>query len=385
MGHVPPASASNSRPPVLITQTTELAALCQRLAAEPFVAIDTEFIARAHLLARALRGPARRHRRRGGDRRPRPPASTLAPLGRTAGQRECRQGLPRRQAGTWKSSCSFSARCRSPLFDTQVARHGGGFRRPGSATTAWSARLPAARSTRRNRFSDWSARPLSRAPGGLCRRRCHLASSCVRAAHRPALAREGRLEWVGEEMGILAEPSTYRPDPETMWERLRPRTTNRRMLGVLRAVAAWREREAQRINIPPPAAAAGTRACWRYRPARRRPSRRSAGSAASPRGFARRRPLAKSLIAAIADARRPSPEIALAGSQGPPREGPRPSPALVALLKVLLAEKAEAHDVAPKLLASLGRYRPAGGRAGAGRPPPCMAGATPCSARTPWR
>jgi ribonuclease D len=34
------------------------------------------------------------------------------------------------------------------------------------------------------------------------------------------------------------------------------------------------------------------------------------------------------------------------------REGPKPSPALVALLKVLLAEKAEAHDVAPKLLAS---------------------------------
>ena len=34
------------------------------------------------------------------------------------------------------------------------------------------------------------------------------------------------------------------------------------------------------------------------------------------------------------------------------REGARPSPALVALLKVLLAEKAESHDVAPKLLAS---------------------------------
>jgi len=34
------------------------------------------------------------------------------------------------------------------------------------------------------------------------------------------------------------------------------------------------------------------------------------------------------------------------------RDGPRPSPALVALLKVLLAEKAEQHDVAPKLLAS---------------------------------
>jgi ribonuclease D len=34
------------------------------------------------------------------------------------------------------------------------------------------------------------------------------------------------------------------------------------------------------------------------------------------------------------------------------RDGPRPSPALVSLLKVLLAAKCEQHRVAPKLLAS---------------------------------
>jgi ribonuclease D len=34
------------------------------------------------------------------------------------------------------------------------------------------------------------------------------------------------------------------------------------------------------------------------------------------------------------------------------REGPRASPALVSLLKVLLAAKCEEHDVAPKLVAS---------------------------------
>jgi ribonuclease D len=38
--------------------------------------------------------------------------------------------------------------------------------------------------------------------------------------------------------------------------------------------------------------------------------------------------------------------------RGAPREGPKASPALVALLRVLLAEKAESHDVAPRLLAS---------------------------------
>ena len=67
---------------------------------------------------------------------------------------------------------------------------------------------------------------------------------------RARLEKDGRLDWVAEEMAVLADPATYRADPETMWERLRPRSNNRRLLGVLRALAAWREREAQRVNIP---------------------------------------------------------------------------------------------------------------------------------------
>jgi ribonuclease D len=58
----------------------------------------------------------------------------------------------------------------------------------------------------------------------------------------------------------------------------------------------------------------------------------------------------QSLITVIAEtAAVPEDRLPEARSQ---RDGPRPSPALVALLKVLLAEKAESHDVAPKLLAS---------------------------------
>ena len=74
---------------------------------------------------------------------------------------------------------------------------------------------------------------------------------------RARLEKEGRLEWVAAEMAVLDEPDTYRADPETIWERLRPKTGNRRMLGLLRATAAWREREAQRVNIPAAAAVEG--------------------------------------------------------------------------------------------------------------------------------
>jgi ribonuclease D len=56
------------------------------------------------------------------------------------------------------------------------------------------------------------------------------------------------------------------------------------------------------------------------------------------------------LLAAIASAQ----ELPDAAMPEAPRtkDGPRPSPALVSLLKVLLAAKAEEHRVAPRLLAS---------------------------------
>ena len=198
-----------------------------------------------------------------------------------------------------------------------------------------------------HRFSDWSARPLSQAQVAYAAADVtHLRTVYERLTAR--LAQEGRTAWVAEELAALAEPATYRPDPETMWERLRPRTSNRRMLGVLRAIAAWREREAQRINIP------------RQRLVRDESLLEIAATAPRDvdalgrirgvtRGFAEGQ-TGQSLLAAIEDARA-LPEDALPEARSV-REGARPSPALVALLKVLLAEKADSHDVAPKLLAS---------------------------------
>ncbi len=197
-----------------------------------------------------------------------------------------------------------------------------------------------------HRFSDWSARPLS--PAQVAYAAADVTwLRLVYERLRERLDRDGRLGWVAEEMAALAEPSTYRADPETIWERLRPRTNNRRMLGLLRAAAAWREREAQRINIPrgrllkdeslleiaavaPDSAEALTRV------------------RGVTRGFAEGRSGA-GLLAALRTAAA-LPDDALPAPRG--NEGRKPSPALVALLKVLLAAKGEQHNVAAKLLAS---------------------------------
>jgi ribonuclease D len=233
-----------------------------------------------------------------------------------------------------------------PLFDTQIAAMVAGF---GDQVgyDALVAALAGGHIDKAHRFSDWSARPLSPAQIAYAAADVTHLRVAYRAL-RERLAREGRLEWVAEEMSVLSDPATYRPDPESMWERLRPRTNSRRMLGVLRAVAAWREREAQRSNIP------------RQRMLKDEALLEIAATAPdSPDALARARGVSRgfadgrvgaSLLAAIAEAKAlPEDDLPM-----PPalRDGPRASPALVSLLKVLLAAKCEEHNVAPKLIAS---------------------------------
>jgi len=50
-------------------------------------------------------------------------------------------------------------------------------------------------------------------------------------------------------MAILTNPATYRADPKRRGSAEAARH-NRRFLALVRALAAWREQEAQRINIP---------------------------------------------------------------------------------------------------------------------------------------
>ena len=99
------------------------------------------------------------------------------------------------------------------------------------------------------RFTDWSRRPLDArqleyAIGDVT----HLSKIFPRMLKRLVKTRRG--EWLDAEMEKLADPENYRNDPETVWQRIRAAGRNPAMLGRLKALAAWREREAQDKNIP---------------------------------------------------------------------------------------------------------------------------------------
>jgi ribonuclease D len=330
--------------PVLITTSAALADLCARLAHETFVTVDTEFMREKtywpELCVVQLAGT--------GDVAvvdALAPGLDMAPLGALLANQAVVKVFHAARQDVEIFLQLFGA-VPIPIFDSQVAAMVAGFGDQVGYDSLVGA-LTGGQIDKAHRFSDWSARPLSPAQVAYAAADVtHLRTVYEKLCAR--LAREDRLAWVSEEMGVLADPATYRPDPETIWERLRPRTTNRRMLGALRAAAAWREREAQRINIP------------RQRLIRDESLLELAATVPSTaealsrirgitRGFAEGA-TGQSLLAALAEA-------AALSDDGLPdaraaREGPKASPALVALLKVLLAEKAEAHDVAPKLLAS---------------------------------
>jgi len=232
-----------------------------------------------------------------------------------------------------------------PLFDTQIAAMVCGFGESASYETL-ARRLAHAEIDKSARFTDWSRRPLTK-------RQLEYALAdvthlrVVYEALARQLERTGRAGWVQEEISALQQPSLYRLEPASAWKRLKPRTTNKRFLTTLAAIAAWREGEAQTRDLPrsrilkdevlleiaahPPENA---QALEHIR--------------SIPKGFSASR-MGKSLLHEIAESRTAEPPAGIETER--PRRKREPSPSAVDLLKTLLRQRAEAAGVAPRLIA----------------------------------
>jgi ribonuclease D len=330
--------------PQPITTTEALDLLCRRLAADAFVTVDTEFMReRTYFPELCVVQLAGEHEVAVIDAQA--DGIDLTPLGELLANQAVLKVFHAARQDIEICVLRFGA-VPTPLFDTQIAAMVAGFGDQVSYE-ALVAGLTGGAIDKAHRFSDWSARPLSPAQIAYAAADVtHLRDVYLRLSAR--LEEDGRMEWVAQEMAALTDPALYRADPETAWERLRPRSGNRQFLGRLQALAAWREREAQRVNIPrqrlikdealleiAATAPADVDALARVRTV--------------TRGFAEGR-IGEALLDVIA-ATRSIPDSALPPAP-PPRDTQRASPALVSLLKVLLATKCEYHHVAPRLVAS---------------------------------
>ena len=338
----PPESAYPS--PTLITTTDALAATCQRLRHERFVTVDTEF------MRERTYWPELCLVQLGGEQEvaiidAMAEGLDLAPLGELLADPAVVKVFHAARQDIEIFVLRFGATPR-PLFDTQIAAMVAGF---GDQVGYDSlvAGLTGATIDKVHRFSDWSARPLSPAQTAYAAADVtHLREVYDRLCAR--LIAERRFDWVTEEMEALVNPELYRVNPDTIWERLRPRGNNRRFLGLVRALAAWREREAQRINIPRQRLLRDETLMEIAAIAPKSPEELSRARGIT-RGFAEGR--SGTALLEVVEQVREMPEADLPQVERKPDNG-RPSAALVSLLKVLLAAKCEDNHVAPKLVAT---------------------------------
>lgn len=230
----------------LITTTSDLTAFCLSLAAEPYVTIDTEFMRERTYYARlCLVQLAGRDSAAAID--PLAEGMDLSPLfDLLANPKVLKVFHAARQ--DVEIFVNLTGRVPAPLFDTQIAAMVCGYGDSvGYETLATS--LTGAAIDKSSRFTDWAARPLTdRQVDYALADVTHLRGVYEKLVSQ--LAKSGRSDWLQEEMEILTSLGTYQIEPYDVWKRLKLRADKPRRRAILREVAAWREIEAQRANLP---------------------------------------------------------------------------------------------------------------------------------------
>jgi len=230
----------------IITDTATLSALCERLAHEPFVTIDTEFMReKTYYPELCLVQIAGANEAAAID--PLVADFDLSPLYALLANEKvlkvfhaCRQDM--------EIFYQRMNKVPAPLFDTQVAAMVLGYGESVSYESLVNKvlGLPLDKSSR---FTDWSKRPLTDkqieyAMGDVV----HLHN--IYQVLRDRLEETKRMEWIKEEEEPLLDPRTYDVDPNEVWKKIRLRNTSPRYLAFIQAAAKWRELTARARNVP---------------------------------------------------------------------------------------------------------------------------------------
>ncbi len=231
----------------LITDSATLAELCARLATADFVAVDTEFMREnSYWPDLCLIQIADVNEAAAID--PKAPGIDMAPL--LALMVDNTDVLKVFHAGGQDLEIVYNLTGKTPypLFDTQVAAMALGMGEQvgyQSLVESWTG----VKLDKGARFTDWGRRPLDKrqidyAIGDVT----HLARIFPRLLER--LRKTGRGQWLDQEMERLADPSSYLNEPDQAWHRVKVPSRKPEVLGRLKALAAWREREAQAKDLP---------------------------------------------------------------------------------------------------------------------------------------
>jgi ribonuclease D len=329
----------------LVTSSSELAAICERLAQHSYVTVDTEFLREStfwpQLCVVQMAGPDEAviiDALAGGL-----DLSPLYALMRNDRIAKVFHAARQDVEIFWNLAKTIP----SPMFDTQVAAMVLGY---GDSISydQLVQRITGHAIDKSSRFTDWSRRPLS--PAQLTYAVSdvtHLRQVYLKL--KDDLEKRGRIGWVSEEMKMLTSPATYRQEPENAWKRLKARIKKPRELAVLIEIAAWREREAQSRDVPRSRVIKDEAIAELAQQQPKTPEALS-HMRSLPRGFERSKS-GEAILGAIRTA------LARDPASIPPILRDKPlsngASATVELLKVLLRLVSEQHGVAAKVVATV--------------------------------
>lgn len=231
----------------LITDSARLAEFCARLSRSRFVAVDTEFMREnTYYPELCLVQLADENEAAAID--PKADGLDLTPMLDLITDNEDVLKIFHAGGQDIEIFYNLTGRTPHPLFDTQIAAMALGQGEQigySNLVDLWLG----IHLDKGARFTDWSRRPLDKrqidyAIGDVT----HLATIFPKMLDK--LVKTGRGEWLDDEMERLADPENYRNDPDSAWRRIKLQSRKPEVLGRLKALGAWREREAQRKNIP---------------------------------------------------------------------------------------------------------------------------------------
>jgi ribonuclease D len=137
----------------------------------------------------------------------------------------------------------------APVFDTQVAATLAGFPQQ-VGYGALVHEMLGEKLDKGDTYTDWAKRPLSDTQVEYALNDVRYLPELYRRL-TDRLGKEGRMGWLERDFCKLEDPATYTVVPEEQWRRVkRISSLNRRQLAVAREVAAWRENEAMRRDVP---------------------------------------------------------------------------------------------------------------------------------------
>lgn len=232
----------------LITNSASLAAFCASIADAPFITVDTEFMRESTYYPELCLVQVATSPEKAVAIDPLAPGIDLKPLLDLLVEREDMLKVFHAGGQDVEIIYNMTGKTPHPIFDTQI----------GAMALAQAEQLGYSNLVeswlgisldKGARFTDWSRRPLDkRQLDYAIADVTHLAK--IFPMMLDELKKTDRGHWLDEEMERLADPSNYANDPDQAWQRIKVQSKKPDMLGRLRALAAWREREAQSKDLP---------------------------------------------------------------------------------------------------------------------------------------